>query len=259
MGQEQKDGDRLKVLSLDADGVIFDSMPNQFDWLKWFHADSNAPFEWEEFNNDFIEYYNKTIRENGFPALYHPDTNYEKRKKKIGGLYEEWKNEYPPEAFLEIPLIIKDIRNLSRPSAKRTEGLRIVLTTNSSMASLETALLNSDLFELFDDAFAHEFLVKRVGIENANKYMKPNNYVFQEMMNKYGIVNPRQIMHIGDTPDDIKATRRLVVPESYKNKAISVAVTWGFETEEELAKHKPDETIDKHMQLFDVVEKYGGF
>ncbi|PSB03825.1 HAD family hydrolase, partial [Merismopedia glauca] len=58
--------------------------------------------------------------------------------------------------------------------------------------------------------------------------------------------NPAKVIYVGDETRDIEAAR--------KSKIKAIAVCWGFNFREILAKYKPDFLIDRPSQLLEVVQ-----
>ena len=66
-----------------------------------------------------------------------------------------------------------------------------------------------------------------------NKFIKRNNLI------------PEQVMYVGDETRDIEASKKINVKV--------VAVSWGFNSEEALARQNPDFLINKPSELVDLI------
>lgn len=92
------------------------------------------------------------------------------------------------------------------------------------------------------DNFPDTFL--EVAGMTTEELKKPNPSVVLEMAKNLGI-HPATTMYVGDTSVDIKTAKNAGM--------ISVAVTWGYRTKEQLLAENPDYIIDSPMELLDLL------
>lgn len=65
------------------------------------------------------------------------------------------------------------------------------------------------------------------------------------MCNKYNI-NPLEVIYVGDEDRDIIAAK--------KTKIKTIAVTWGFNTNEKLSRENPDYLVDSPIQIVEALQ-----
>lgn len=113
----------------------------------------------------------------------------------------------------------------------KNQGNRLGILTSNSSANVVAFLETNGLEDLFDFIYSGKTLFGK------SKVM--NNLLKQEN------IDPKTAIYVGDETRDIEAAR--------KSHIKAIAVSWGFNSAEVLAKHNPDFLIHQPNQLIEVI------
>lgn len=113
----------------------------------------------------------------------------------------------------------------------KNQGNRLGILTSNSSANVVAFLEKNELEDLFDFIYSGKTLFGK------SKVM--NNLLKQEN------IDPKTAIYVGDETRDIEAAR--------KSHIKAIAVSWGFNSAEVLAKHNPDFLIHQPNQLIEVI------
>ncbi len=113
----------------------------------------------------------------------------------------------------------------------KNQGNRLGILTSNSSANVVAFLETNELEELFDFIYSGKTLFGK------SKVM--NNLLKQEN------IDPKTAIYVGDETRDIEAAR--------KSHIKAIAVSWGFNSAEVLAKQNPDFLIHQPNQLIEVI------
>lgn len=93
--------------------------------------------------------------------------------------------------------------------------------------------------------------LKKYNIEDMFEFVYSESSLFgkhlvlKKMCNKYNI-NPLEVIYVGDEDRDIIAAK--------KTKIKTIAVTWGFNTNEKLSRENPDYLVDSPIQIVEELQ-----
>lgn len=113
----------------------------------------------------------------------------------------------------------------------KNQGNRLGILTSNSSANVVAFLETNGLDDLFDFIYSGKTLF--------GKSKVINNLLKQEK------INPKTAIYVGDETRDIEAAR--------KSHIKAIAVSWGFNSAEVLAKQNPDFLIHRPKQLIEVI------
>ncbi|MBI4141731.1 HAD family hydrolase [Candidatus Woesearchaeota archaeon] len=246
---------RLRALILDWDGVIADSEADQYAWLKHCATLVGKPFPFDKFDDDFKKNYNRYYAARGIHGLYDMlGINFEESKKQIWEAYEQWKKQAKINLFPQMKETIQHIYEHSRPCQGRPQGLRICLNTTNRFSIIQQTYLDNWLDKYFDTTVTRDILPE----DKTAILTKPHAYSIEWCLDLLNC-NSDEAISVGDTGTDIIACRTLRRRNPDKIQTVkTIAVTWGYETKEELEQHKPDYFIDKPEQLITIVKELSG-
>jgi phosphoglycolate phosphatase-like HAD superfamily hydrolase len=111
------------------------------------------------------------------------------------------------------------------------EGNQLGILTSNSEENVRAFLKNQDMEELFSFVYSETTLFSKHKL--IRKFMKRN------------FLSPEEIVYVGDETRDIESAKKINIK--------AIAVSWGFNSEEVLAKHKPDFLIQKPSELINVM------
>ena len=114
----------------------------------------------------------------------------------------------------------------------RNEGNRLGIITPNSQENVKLFLKTNELDSLF------EFIYSGVTIFGKTSII--NNALRQKQL------KPQEVIYVGDETRDIEASKKANIKV--------IAVTWGFNSEEVLAKQNPDFLINQPSQLLEVIK-----
>lgn len=246
---------RLRALILDWDGVIADSEADQYAWLKHCTTLVGKPFPFNTFDAEFKKTYNRYYAARGIHGLYDMlGIDFEADKEKIWKAYSEWKKQAKIQLFEGMKDVIQHIYEQSRPHEGRSQGLRICLNTTNKFSIIQQTYSANGLEKYFDTAVTRDILPE----DKTAILTKPHAYSIEWCLDLLGC-NPDETLSVGDTGTDIVACRTLRRRNPDKTQSVkTVAVTWGYETKEELEPHKPDYFINKPQELIPILKELGG-
>jgi len=78
---------------------------------------------------------------------------------------------------------------------------------------------------------------------------RPEPYMIRKLMERAGITDPKQVVKVGDTEVDVNEGRNA-------GCCLSVAVTTGAFSREQLEPYKPDFIIDHLSELIPILEQH---
>lgn len=254
---------KLYGLILDSDGTVMDSKVSQFEWLKYcVIALYKKPFDYKACDKHFLENYNEYYNARGLTGIYEMfGINYDKDKDFLWENFNAWKVKNPPQIVDGMKETIFEIYEKSRPRPGKVKGLRISLNTTNKWPSFEEQFYGSGLIKCFDTILTREDIPEVMDEQGNEKpfLLKPHVYSIEWALDLLGVA-PEEALHVGDTLHDIIACRTLRRKDPNIEREVKVvAVTWGFETKENLVSAKPYKIVNNPKQLIKIVEKLGGF
>jgi phosphoglycolate phosphatase-like HAD superfamily hydrolase len=114
----------------------------------------------------------------------------------------------------------------------KQEGNQLGILTSNSEENVRLFLKNQDMEELFSFVYSESTLFSKHKL--IRKFMKQN------------FLSPEEIVYVGDETRDIESAKKINIK--------AIAVSWGFNSWEVLAKHKPEFLIDKPSELIEVMK-----
>ncbi|MEA5577632.1 HAD-IA family hydrolase [Anabaena sp. UHCC 0451] len=152
---------------------------------------------------------------------------------------------YSGVSLLRIPFLVKKVKGELKTKIKELEpisgvpealialhnqGYRLGIITSNSQENVNEFLKCHDLDYLFE--FIHS------GVTIFGKTTIINNVLRQRQ------IKPQTVIYVGDETRDVEAAKKANIKV--------IAVTWGFNSPEALAKQNPDFLIHHPSELFDV-------
>lgn len=113
----------------------------------------------------------------------------------------------------------------------KNQGVTLGILTSNSEENVKIFLENHGMQELFSFIYSETRLFSKHRI--ISKFMKKNN------------LNPEEVIYVGDETRDIEASKRIQIKV--------IAVSWGFNSREALAKQNPDFLVYKPSELIEVM------
>jgi phosphoglycolate phosphatase-like HAD superfamily hydrolase len=113
----------------------------------------------------------------------------------------------------------------------KNEGNSLGILTSNSEENVSVFLRNQGMEDLFSFIYSGTSLFGKHKV--IRKLMKDNNLKTEE------------VIYVGDETRDIEASKRINIKV--------IAVSWGFNSREALAKHNPDFLIHKPYELIEVI------
>ncbi|MEA5581313.1 HAD-IA family hydrolase [Nodularia harveyana UHCC-0300] len=141
--------------------------------------------------------------------------------KKVKGELKEKIQELKPIAGIDAALI--ELHN---------QGYRLGIITSNSQENVTAFLKNNELEQFFDFIYS--------GVTIFGKTTIINNVLKQKKLNTQAVV------YVGDEIRDIEASQKANIKV--------IAVTWGFNSPEALAKQNPDFLIHQPSELMEVMK-----
>lgn len=247
---------KLSALIFDWDGTIADTLADQFFWLKHCCESFGKSFPYETLTDGFRNDYNRYFSARGILGLYDMiGVDFNANKPRIWSEYEAWKKNAKICLFAGMKEVIAEIYARSRPRKGSPCGMRFALNTTSRLSTIENVFFGNGLQVYFDTLLTRELLPES---ESAT-LTKPHVYSIEWCLDLLGR-NADETLHVGDTVTDIVACRTLRRKNPANEQNVkTVAVTWGYETRQELEKVKPDYIVDRPSELVKIVETLCGF
>lgn len=115
----------------------------------------------------------------------------------------------------------------------QNEGYRLGIITSNSQENVTAFLKNNELEYLFDFIYS--------GVTIFGKTTIINNVLRQKQLKTQAVI------YVGDETRDIEASKKANIKV--------IAVTWGFNSPQALAKQKPDFLINHPSELLEVIKK----
>jgi len=113
----------------------------------------------------------------------------------------------------------------------KNEGNRLGILTSNSEENVSVFLRKHGLEDLFSFIYSGTSLFGKHKV--IRKFMKQNN------------LNNEEVIYVGDETRDIESSKKINIKV--------IAVSWGFNSREALAKHNPDFLIHKPCELIEVI------
>lgn len=113
----------------------------------------------------------------------------------------------------------------------KAHGYKLGIITSNSKDNVSEFLKSNDLATLFDFIYS--------GVTIFGKTTIINNVLRQNQL------KPQEVIYVGDETRDIEASKKANIQV--------IAVTWGFNSPEVLARQKPDFLIHKPVELLEVL------
>ncbi len=138
---------------------------------------------------------------------------------------------------LELSHKIQDLKPIKGMKSSlfqlKSQGYSLGIITSNTKDNVIAFLENNQLNALFDFIYSETTLFGKSRV--INKVLWQNH------------LSPAEVIYIGDETRDIQASK--------KSQVKVVAVAWGFNSPEVLAKHQPDFLIYQAQELMGVMEK----
>lgn len=207
----------LKVIIFDFDGTIADTY------------------------DTFVEIVNELSGEFGYDPVNEADLE---RLKHLSSMEIVKEANIP---LIKIPFILKRVKTeLTKRTNKLTpiEGIedclltlkkqeyQLGIVTSNSKENVTAFLDNNQLIDTFNFIYSGTTLFGK-------------HKVINQVLRNYQL-NPNEVMYVGDETRDIQSAK--------KSKVVMVAVGWGFNSPQALAKYNPDFLIDQPQSLAKIVE-----
>jgi phosphoglycolate phosphatase len=153
---------------------------------------------------------------------------------------------YSGISVFRIPFLVKKVKSELKNKIKefkpipgiqealvtlKSEGYRLGIITSNSRDNVTEFLKNNNLDELFEFIYS--------GVTIFGKTTIINNVLRQKQL------KPHEVIYVGDETRDIEASKKANIKV--------IAVTWGFNSPEVLAKENPDFLINHPSELLEVV------
>ncbi|WP_017319422.1 HAD-IA family hydrolase [Mastigocladopsis repens] len=154
---------------------------------------------------------------------------------------------YSGISILKIPFLVKKVKAELKSKIKelkpisgikealivlKNEGYRLGIITSNSQDNVTNFLKANDLDNLFDFIYS--------GVTIFGKTTIINNVLKQKQ------IKPQEVIYVGDETRDIEASKKANIKV--------IAVTWGFNSQEVLAKQNPDFLIHHPYDLLEVIK-----
>ena len=149
-------------------------------------------------------------------------------------------------SFLKLPFLLKKIREELQPEIQtlnpipeikealielKREGYCLGILTSNSENNVKTFINNQGMQDIFS------FVYSETSIFSKDKSLK-------KLMRKNHL-NSEEVIYVGDETRDIEASKKINIKV--------IAVTWGFNSGEVLAKHQPDFLIHEPNEWSNVL------
>ena len=232
---------KLSALAFDWDGTIVDSFTNQFEWFHYWakhphnNGEKSIPFTNVE---DFRTFYNVEISKPGkVQNIYDAlglDCDMSDKNHPVWEAFIQFYKKNPPKLIQGIDKIIPELYKMGQPSKHNNKRIRIHIKSSNTWNNIEPMLLKSGLIDYIDSYITSELLDEIDGSLNSKHIHKPSKVSVAYSLGYLGSQG-KNTMYFGDTLDDLKATRDVVVPTLYeKQNLITIGCPWGFETKDNL-------------------------
>jgi phosphoglycolate phosphatase len=154
---------------------------------------------------------------------------------------------YSGISFFKIPFLLKKVKGELKDKIKefkpipeiqdalielRNDGHRLGIITSNSQENVTQFLKSNDLDYLFEFIYS--------GVTIFGKTTIINNVLRQKQL------KPQEVIYVGDETRDIEASKKANIKV--------IAVSWGFNSVEALAKEKPDFLIHQPKELLEVIK-----
>jgi phosphoglycolate phosphatase len=154
---------------------------------------------------------------------------------------------YSGISILKIPFLVKKVKSELKSKIKelkpisgiketlvvlKNNGYRLGIITSNSQENVTDFLRVNDLDNLFDFVYS--------GVTIFGKTTIINNVLKQKQ------IKPQEVIYVGDETRDIEASKKANIKV--------IAVTWGFNSQEVLAKQNPDFLIQEPYELLEVIK-----
>lgn len=154
---------------------------------------------------------------------------------------------YSGISILKIPFLVKKVKSELKSKIKELKpisgiketlvvlnnnGYRLGIITSNSQENVTDFLRVNDLDNLFDFVYS--------GVTIFGKTTIINNVLKQKQ------IKPQEVIYVGDETRDIEASKKANIKV--------IAVTWGFNSQEVLAKQNPNFLIQEPYELLEVIK-----
>lgn len=154
---------------------------------------------------------------------------------------------YSGISILKIPFLVKKVKSELKNKIKELKpisgiknalillnnnGYRLGIITSNSQDNVTDFLKVNDLDNLFEFVYS--------GVTIFGKTTIINNVLKQKQ------IKPQEVIYVGDETRDIEASKKANIKV--------IAVTWGFNSQEVLAKQNPDFLIHQPEELLEVIK-----
>lgn len=189
----------------------------------------------------FLTIINRLAGEFGYQPISHEEAD---KIRSLSSKEIVQQSEVPP---LKIPFLLRKLkRELSKEIVDilPIPGIEITLRELKSQG-IELGILTSNLTENVD-----AFLEKN-NLQDLFTFVYSENNLFgkdkalQKVFKRHEI-DPEHSIYVGDETRDIEAARKI--------KVKCIAVSWGFNAKEALARHQPDFLVDDPQELIHVIQ-----
>ncbi|MBD2121728.1 HAD-IA family hydrolase [Trichocoleus sp. FACHB-262] len=167
--------------------------------------------------------------------------------KKLQNLSSQEIIRYSKIPILKLPFLMRRVKNELKQEiphlkpihgiqealwALKQDGNRLGIVTSNAESNVLTFLKHHDLYELFDFVYSGSSLFGK------------NKVLSRLLLQKQ--INPNTVIYVGDETRDIEAAKQV--------KIKSVAVSWGFNSRQALARQNPDFLIGQPDELLAIAQ-----
>lgn len=261
-----KAGAKLKDLAIkgaifDLDGTILDSFPDQFNWYKYCtkkYSNKKFPYKKKDLYDNYRDDYNKYMSPHiwdwydflGIPVYNNDKSRNDKLIAEIWEEFRAWKKEAKIPFVRGMKSVLKELYARTRPRKGKPQAFKFALNTYNVWESFGEKFRKNGIDKIFNTVITADDLPKRDG----QILCKPHPYSIKKALDLMHVHEIHSI-HIGDSCSDIEACKRVKGPYCPN----TIAVTWGFESEENLKKMDSDYTIDEPSRIIEIFGDLGAF
>lgn len=213
----------LKLIGFDADGVLVDSFPDQFDFFQKCCKALGKKFEFKDLE-EFRTAYTEPVYPNMYTLL---GFNWDAEKDEIWKIYNEHKANSKISFVPEMKPVILEL-DLLKPQLS-------IATTNTKKA-IDKYLRENGVSNIFYPVITKEDVPLD---ENKNPKIKPAPDCLVAMLSKAN-VKPDEAIYTGDHVIDIQASKRVKDVLGVPLKIIAYAGPSSYSTLEKLTAANPD-------------------
>jgi HAD superfamily hydrolase (TIGR01549 family) len=211
-------GMKLKTVLIDFDGTISDSVPVIFNTIDLISKKYGIAVSRESIIEE--------LRNIGIKAILKKHKiSWYKLPFFLKDFRAEYRKEKPYQRIIKgIQPVILELKNL---------GFKLGLITSNGKANVLLFLKNNNL-NVFDFIFSDIRVFGKISI--IKKFLRKNSF------------NPQEVIYLGDEIRDIEAAKRTGIK--------IIAVSWGLQSRQSLAKYNPDFLIDQPEEIIEILKSF---